>query len=167
MICVVVYILLIALYTRISKDPIIFVASLAIDAAVAFIGSMMVFWLLKGIDEFTVFSIGCVYFLGIVVFAVFGPTFIDRSISYHIAFAAVEDREVDIEEMQEVFSKDIFEKRVHDAEATGFVIIKDEKLLPTGKAEVMYWLLMPVGKLTNSLGTYYDMKEALDYERYD
>ena len=46
----------------------------------------------KGIyDKFTVFVTGIVYLLGVISISVFGPTFIDRSISYHIAFYAVEE----------------------------------------------------------------------------
>ncbi|MDE6887363.1 MAG: hypothetical protein K2P45_01750, partial [Eubacterium sp.] len=66
-------------------------------------------------DHFTVAVIGMVYFMGIILLAVFGPTFIDRSISYHIAFYAADTGEVDVEDIRDKFSAEIFDKRIHDA----------------------------------------------------
>lgn len=113
-------------------------------------------------DKFTIFVIGLVYYLGLIIFAVFGPTFIDRSISYHLAFYAAEEGEVYIENIEQVFSRDIFEKRMHDAVETGFLEQnQDGSMSPTFKSKIMYDILKPIGEWTGTLDTYYKMKEEV------
>lgn len=162
---VVIYLTLIGLYTRINSDPIIFFASIAIAAVTTIIICLVLHKFLKGKwDSFTTTIVGLVYFLGILIIAIFGPVFIDRSISYHILFYAVEEENIDVGEMREVFSEDIFDKRMHDAITTGFVTEnEDGTLSPTGKAKFIYYILKPIGYLTDSFDTYENMKEMLDY----
>ena len=164
---IVLYLILIGIYTRICKDPIIFFASIVIAVISTVAICLVLFKKLKGKwDAFTTVMVGFVYFLGIIIIAVFGPTFIDRSISYHIAFYAVEQQNIDVDEMRDVFSEEIFDKRIHDAITTGFVTEnEDGTLSPTGKARLMYGILYPIGKLTDSLGTYEDMKEMMADEK--
>ena len=158
------YILGIGLYTRSSEDPIIFFASLVIGIIVVTVVCLFIMKTAKGIyDKFTVFVMGIVYFLGVISISVFGPTFIDRSISYHIAFYAVEEGEVCVDDIKEAFSKDIFEKRMHDATETGFLVVNDDgNMVPTVKAKLMYYVLKPLGDLTGSMDTYYEMKEEVE-----
>lgn len=154
---------MIGLYTRVSHDPVIFFSSLVIAVVVPVIVCWLIRKLFKGLwDNFTTFVVGFVYMMGIVLLAVFGPTFIDRSISYHLAFYAVEEERVDVDSIREAFSTEIFDKRVHDAVVTGFLKENaDGSLSPTWKARLMYALLEPVGELTDSLGTYEAMKEGV------
>ncbi|MGN1167355.1 MAG: hypothetical protein ACI4S2_13115 [Lachnospiraceae bacterium] len=163
---VALYLALIGLYTRLSSDPIIFFASISIAAIATIIICVTLHRLLKGEwDAFTTTIVGFAYFLGIIIIAVFGPTFIDRSISYHIAFYAVEEENIDVDEMREVFSEEIFDKRIHDAITTGFVTENENGTLsPTGKAKIMYYVLKPIGNLTNSFDTYENMKEMMSDE---
>lgn len=162
-ISIVVYLIGISIYTRISSDPIIFFASLVVGIIGVFIACIIVFYCFKIIDKYIVFLQGCIYFLGIIIIAVFGPTFIDRSISYHIAFYAAEEQSIDIDKMKDTFSNDIFEKRIHDALATGIVTQNtDGTLKATKKAKLMYYILKPLGELTDSMDTYYEMRDKID-----
>lgn len=103
-----------------------------------------------------------VYFMGIIILTVFGPTFIDRSISYHIAFYAVDEQMVDIDEIKYEFSEEIFNKRIHDAIETGFIVEgPDGYYMPTWKSKVVTVILKPIGELTGSLDTYKVLKEKL------
>ncbi len=160
---IVLYLLGIGIYTRISEDPIIFFASLVIGIIVVTGVCLLITIIAKGLyDKFTVFVLGVVYFLGVVMISVFGPTFIDRSISYHIAFYAVEEGEVRVDEVEEDFSRAIFEKRIHDAAETGFLTLNENgSMTPTLKAKLMYYTLKPLGDLTGSMDTYYQMKEEI------
>nr|WP_326125945.1 hypothetical protein [uncultured Oscillibacter sp.] len=107
-----------------------------------------------------------VYLFGLILLSVFGPTFIDRSISYHIAFYAADEDEIDIGEMEEVFSKEIFEKRVHDAIVSGFIAeTGNGTYAPTWKAKLMSTVLKPLGKLTGSLDTYSNMVDEIAASR--
>lgn len=160
-ISVFLYLLCIGVYTRISKDPIIFFASLCIAIGTVVIVGLML-WKSRLFDYFTLTMIGFVYLMGIIILTTFGPTFIDRSISYHIAFYAVDQKEVDINEIRQEFSEEIFNKRIHDAIETGFIEESDDDYFtPTFKAKFMTAVLKPIGRLTNSLNTYEALKEKL------
>lgn len=153
--------MLIGIYTRLSEDPIIFFASLVISIVVISI-VVLILWRTKLFDYFTLFMIGLVYLMGIIILTVFGPTFIDRSISYHIAFYAADEQRVDINEIKQEFSEEIFNKRIHDAIETGFIEEGiDGYYMPTLKAKVMTAILKPIGKLTGSLDTYETLRGKL------
>lgn len=157
------YLFGIGIYTRVSLNPIIFFASLIIAVVVVLIICLVIDKITKKLfDGFTIFVIGVVYYLGIVIIAVFGPTFIDRSISYHIAFYAAEEEIVYVEDIEEEFSTDIFDKRIHDAVTTGFLTMnEDGSMSPTFKAKAIYYILKPLGNLTGSMDTYYNMREEI------
>ena len=155
------YLILIGIYTRISADPIIFFASLLIAVLVITIVGFIL-WHSKLFDKFTLSMISLVYFMGIIILTVFGPTFIDRSISYHIAFYAVDEQRVNIDEIRQEFSEEIFDKRIHDAIETGFIEEnEDGYYTPTLKAKIMTAILKPIGELTGSIGTYESLREEL------
>lgn len=165
------YLVLIGVYTRLSKDPIIFIASLIIVPVSAISSALSAEQLFGGgvhsfDNRFCIFLTVLVYLFGLILLSVFGPTFIDRSISYHIAFYAVDEGEIDIGEMEEVFSKEIFEKRIHDAIVSRFIVeTGDGKYAPTWKAQLMTAVLKPLGELTGSLGTYSNMVDEIAASR--
>lgn len=100
--------------------------------------------------------------LSIIVFAVFAPTFFDRSISYHMAFYATEAGSLKKSEIETVYAKRIFEKRFSDAERSGFITSTDgENFFPTTKAKIFTAISLWLGKATNSLQEYDDMKKEL------
>lgn len=159
-ISIALYFLIIGIYTRISADPIIFFASLVVSVAVAVVNGIIL--RKTGLfDNFTLSMICLVYLMGIIILTVFGPTFIDRSISYHIAFYAADEQKVDIDEIRQKFSEEIFNKRIHDAVETGFIEEKDGIYMPTWKAELITFLLKPIGEITGSLDTYEELREKL------
>lgn len=160
LVCLAAYCILISLYNRLSKDPIIFFASLIISLFVTIGVCFAIFRLTKkSFCGALLFLLGLSYFLALILVSVFGPTFIDRSISYHIAFYAAEEGVVKPEELQETFSNDIFNKRIHDALVSD--ILKEDEdgsLIPTTKCKLLYCIMRPIGELTNSMGNYYEMK---------
>ena len=106
-VALIAYLLLISVYTKISSDPIIFIASICLAIVIPIIICLC----LKRIknvtwDTFTILMVGIVYCMEIIIVAVFGPTFIDRSISYHVAFYAVEEEKFYMEDIEDAFSKD-------------------------------------------------------------
>ncbi|MGN0740811.1 MAG: hypothetical protein ACI4LX_11640 [Treponema sp.] len=160
---------MLSVYTRISDDPIIFFVSIGFAAVISVTAGVLLFFNGKKKNLFTGFeaflsSLTC--FFALVVFITFGPVFIDRSISYHLAFYASEQKRIYIDDIREEFSSEIFEKRIHDAIETGFLKDNgDGSFSPSPKAEFMTMTLLPLGKLTGSLGTYENMKEKMkDHE---
>lgn len=122
----------------------------------------VIFYKYKIYETFTIILIGINYFFIIFIFSVFGPVFIDRSISYHIAFYAVEKENIEIKKIEKSFGKDIFDKRISDAIRTGFIVEnKQNKYHPSKKAKIMYNIMYPIGKMTNSLTTYENMKNKI------
>lgn len=160
------YLCLTGIYVRVSADPIIFISSFVIAPVTVFGCCMLLMKKGEGLfDRFTITMIGLVYFMGIMLLAVFGPTFIDRSISYHIAFYASDMGEVDIEDIRDEFSAEIFDKRIHDAVETGVLKKEGGRFLPTWKARFVAAVLKPLGKLTGSLDTYNEMKEKVQKKK--
>lgn len=161
-ISILLYFILIGIYTRCSDDPIIFFASLVIALVVIAVNGLLL-WRSGLFDSFTLSMICLVYFMGLIVLTTYGPTFIDRSISYHIAFYATDEEKIDIDEMRECFSEDIFDKRIHDAVETGFIKEgADGYYTPTWKSKVVTGILKPIGRITGSLQTYEELREALE-----
>lgn len=164
-ISIILYFLFIGIYTRLSADPIIFFASLFIAVIIIAINGIIL-WKTKLFDSFTLSMICLVYLMGIIILTTYGPTFIDRSISYHIAFYAADEETVDIDEIRQEFSEEIFNKRIHDAVETGFIEAgADGYYVPTWKARFMTSVLKPIGRITGSLSTYESLRRKLASEK--
>lgn len=166
---IVIYFACIGVYTHISSDPIIFFASITMAVLIPIAICLLFKVIIKiDLDGFTTILLGILYAMEIILVSVFGPTFIDRSISYHLAFYAVEEGNVYIDDIEYSFSKDIFDKRLHDAITTGFLSENsDGSLSPTFKSRVMYAIMKPLGELTGSMDTYYGMKDAVDMQKIE
>lgn len=174
LISIILYFLTLGIYTRITDDPIIFVISVVLAVIIPIVICIVLSKLWGGgkkkekeaiFNSFTITIMGIVYAMGIILVAVFGPTFIDRSISYHIAFYAVEEEKIYIQDIQDEFSTEIFDKRIHDAVMTGFIEKQDDgSYTPTIKAKIMTMILTPIGHITDSLNTYQEMKKKIKSE---
>lgn len=91
----------------------------------------------------------------ILFFAIFGPVFIDRSVSYHIAFLAVEEKSINPNKDFRNFSDVILQKRIKDAQTAGIILKKADGIyVPTRKAYFLYNLLVPIGTATDTLEEY-------------
>lgn len=166
-VCLLLYLMAIRVYVNISKDPIIFMASVvmavAIPCLVWFAGWK--FWK-RYFDINHVFFMYVSAVMATVLVSVFGPVFIDRSISYHIAFYAAEQGEVDIEDIRDEFSVEIFNKRIHDAQAVGVIEMReDNTFVPTVKAKILWWFLGGMGKWSGTMDTYENMKAKVKQSR--
>lgn len=160
-ISIILYLVFIGMYTRLSADPIIFFASLFIAVIIIVINGVIL-WKSGLFDYFTLSMICLVYLMEIIILTTYGPTFIDRSISYHIAFYAADEQKVDVNEIRQEFSEEIFNKRIHDAVETGFIEASvDGFYVPTWKAKLMTSVLKPIGRVTGSLDTYEELKGKL------
>lgn len=156
------YLISISIYTRLTKYPIFFGS-----CAIAVIVPLMLLILLEKYcdiyEKFTLFPIYISCVSVILIFAVFGPVFIDRSISYHIAFYAAEEGTVNIDDIKDEFSNEIFRKRIDDAQVAGVIKLQDDGTFkPTIKAKIIKGILYPIGEITNSLDTYKLMKSEVD-----
>jgi hypothetical protein len=152
--------LAIAAYGHFSNTPTFFFAGCA--SAVLF--PVITYFVIRQCfhafaDVFATFMIAICCGLTILVFNVFGPVFIDRSISYHLAFYAAENGSVDEATFIDHFSCGVFEKRMHDAQLAGFINRRaDGRYEPTHKALIFTKVMLTMGWFTNSLEEYKSMK---------
>lgn len=93
---------------------------------------------------------------------IFGPVFLDRSISYHLVFYAVKNGKLVPEDFERRFSGYVFSKRVEDAVSVG--LLKSgrgggagEEFHPTDKAKRFDCIFQALGRITGSLDNYKDM----------
>lgn len=157
------YIVLIGVYARLSDAPMFFPASCVLAIALPLFDFLFLKKIIKeNFDGFMIFLMSFCVSLSIIVFAVFAPTFFDRSISYHMAFYATEAGSLKKSEIETIYAKRIFEKRFSDAERSGFITSDDgENFYPTTKAKIFTAISLCLGKATNSLQEYEDMKKEL------
>ena len=88
---------------------------------------------------------------------IFGPVFIDRSISYHLVFYAVKHGKLDPKDFERRLSGYVFSKRVEDALFAGLLESRDGEVHPTDKAERFEWIFQTLGEMTGSLDNYQEM----------
>lgn len=158
-IALLLYLLGIVLYVNVSAKPIIFFASVYLAVIIAgALGGLILVLFRKIFDIFsvTVMSLCCAMI--IIVFAIFGPVFIDRSISYHLVFYATEHGFVEIDQLEQTFSHATFNKRIEEAQAAGFIVPDDDgRFIPTPKAKLFSAIMKLLGELSHSLENYQEM----------
>ncbi|HIF35520.1 MAG TPA: hypothetical protein EYQ71_02460 [Candidatus Thioglobus sp.] len=113
-------------------------------------------------DPFTTLVNATCIALVCLVFSVFSHVFIDRSISYHIAFYASQNKSINFKEFQAKTATFMYQKREKDAVSAGFIIKNpDGSYSPTLKATIFTTLMVFYGNLTNSLGDYNLLKDQM------
>ena len=89
------------------------------------------------------------------------PVFIDRSLSLFIYFYSVGNGTVKRDTLNEQYYKKFFDRRIQDAENMHFISCDKNICTPKIKAKIAYYILFPIGKITNSLKNYNDFKKNI------
>lgn len=106
-------------------------------------------------SSFENFLVAVIGFFILFTFSVFGPVFIDRSISYHLVFYAVENGKIQEEVFQKQFADSVFQKRIHDAQMAQFLEKTPEgDYVPTRKAFIFSKIMKLIGNLSGSMDNY-------------
>jgi hypothetical protein len=96
-------------------------------------------------------------------FAIFGPIFIDRSISYHLVMLAADNNKVDQQKIKEVMFEKMFQKRLSELSNANLILLNEDLYItPTSKGVVMTNALIWLGLITSTLGEYKQTNEALN-----
>ncbi len=161
-----VYICFIGIYARLSEHPILFPASCFFSCVIS-LSTYLIFRkkLQEEIDILAQHLLVFCSILMLVIFSIFGPVFIDRSISYHLAFIAVEQGEINKYKLDQTgYTEAVFNKRYADAKATGFIerTSHDGVYIPTFKAKLIYSIMMPLGKITGTLREYESLRNSMN-----
>lgn len=168
-ISIIIYLIILGIYARFVVRPMFFPISciFALIVPTILYFSCRNFWL-RLHECITRILMVFSSMLIILIFSVFGPTFIDRSISYHLAFIAVEQGSVSKQDLESSgYVQMVFDKRYEDAMASGFITFTDEVgvYVPTMKAKIMYEIMRPIGILTGSMDEYKNLLNIIDKEK--
>lgn len=159
----IVYLMLVRMLTSLFPQKILFFGACLISIITSLLTIILCQLFSKNsYDTFNAVLLYLVSALLLIVFTIMGPAFIDRSISYHIVFYATEKNNIKIEEMEDVFAHEIFEKRINDELKAGMIeSLPNGTYCATTKAKVISFVLLLLGKVTGTLGTYNDMKNKI------
>ena len=91
--------------------------------------------------------------------------FIDRSLSYHIAFYCTEKDQISKREIVSLFNNRIIDKRIEESIRSGFIEECGVQIYcPTEKGKMFSKLVMAVGSITNTMNEYNKEKKEKNYE---
>lgn len=159
---IVIYCLLLNLYTRFLVGT-VFQESIAAIATIALILGIGAFF---GMQKFRVFE--KIIIIGLALsttfnFAIFGPIFIDRSVSYHLVMLAAENNQVEQKKITEVIYEQMFQKRLAELSNADLIQLNEDGYIsPTSKGVVMTNALIWLGLITSTLGEYKQTNESLN-----
>jgi hypothetical protein len=150
------YLLFFIIYSKLAMNPNFFLASMLILSVESIISMFIFLKKYKNIFNFYEVTITVLFvYFSMIFFAVFGPVFIDRSLSYYIIMAASERGSINIETTETLTSKFIYKKRIDDAVNSGLLTKKSNtEYIPTKKSIVLERILFFIGYCTNSLNDY-------------
>lgn len=102
------------------------------------------------------FSMSLIFIAG-----VFGPVFIDRSISYQIVMAAAENKSITLDTLLTT-ARPMYQKRLTELETLGLLSSSTEKTEPTAKGRFVAKSWLIIGRLTKTRNEYKNFKSLLD-----
>lgn len=96
-------------------------------------------------------------------FAIFGPIFIDRSISYHLVMLAAENKHLSVQKINDVVFERMLQKRIEELSKAGLIVVDDQKnIIPTKKGMEMTKVLVWLGLATGTLNEYTATNESFN-----
>lgn len=158
---IIIYIIFLNVISLIYPNNIIFIYSCIFILCYSILFSFAVYFYSK--DLFLTLSLSGNIGLLLFIFATFGPVFIDRSISYHIAFIASEEGEISLTQLEKAWSKDIIQKRLFEGCQSGMLQYdRNDIYLPTTKSKIYTKIMLFIGKITQSIQNYQFLKNLYD-----
>ncbi|NBV83705.1 hypothetical protein EBR57_06255 [bacterium] len=120
---------------------------------------------LKRLNFLTGFFIVLSYFASINLISVYTTIFIDRSLTYHAIFYAVEHEGISKPELSVLFCSPVYlDQRIQDMTQSQFLIPSADgtTYIPTRKATLFSYILRPYAQLTGLDTTYVHAIKELD-----
>ncbi|MDR2007956.1 MAG: hypothetical protein LBQ34_03170 [Alphaproteobacteria bacterium] len=155
---ILIYLILTAILNRVFNIP-IFLLSILLSLTIP-IATLLIYYKITKLKVYDYFSYIMLYFcstLSILFFAIFGPVFIDRSLSYHMIFYIEEQQTTNINDIYKLLSdQSSIDSRIKDAKIN---VNDNNEINADIKTNIIYNLLFPIGKITNTLNHYKDIKE--------
>jgi hypothetical protein len=95
-------------------------------------------------------------------FAIFGPIFIDRSISYHLVMLTAENKRLPVKKINDVVFEQMLKKRMEELSKAGLIEIDQQNILPTTRGKGMTKFLVWLGLVTGTLNEYSVTNDAIN-----
>jgi hypothetical protein len=95
-------------------------------------------------------------------FAIFGPIFIDRSISYHLVMLTAENKGLPVQKINDVVFEQMLKKRMEELSKAGLIEIDQQNILPTTRGIGMTKFLVWLGLVTGTLNEYSVTNDAIN-----
>ena len=96
-------------------------------------------------------------------FAIFGPIFIDRSISYHLVMLTAENKRLPVKKINDVVFEQMLKKRIEELSQAGLIEVDQQKnILPTDRGKGMTKFLVWLGLVTGTLNEYSVTNDAIN-----
>ena len=96
-------------------------------------------------------------------FAIFGPIFIDRSISYHLVMLTAENKRLPVKKINDVVFEQMLKKRMEELSQAGLIEVDQQKnILPTDRGKSMTNFLVWLGLVTGTLNEYSVTNDAIN-----
>ena len=105
-------------------------------------------------DVFEICIIWLLYIFGGFSFIVMAPIAIDRSLSTFIFFYTVQNGSIKENEISQKYIDDFVKKRFDDAVKGDFLKKEGETYTPKFRAKLYYYIMYPLGNMTNTLENY-------------
>lgn len=159
---VILYCLLLNFYSKLQIGT-VFQESIAAMATIALILGIGAYFGMHVFGAFEkIITIGLALSLTF-NFAVFGPIFVDRSVSYHLVMLAAGNGSVDQEKIKEVIYKQMFQKRLTELSNANLIRLNEGgNITPTPKGLIMTNALLWLGSMTGTLNEFERTNEALN-----
>ncbi len=119
-------------------------------------------WYIKNKNLFENFLVVFTYILFNILFIYFGPVTMDRSLSSFIYFYSVERGEIPVEIFNDEYFRPYVKRRFEDGEKIGYLNCQDRVCKPKLKTRITYYVLYPLGRITNTLTAYDEFKVMAD-----
>ncbi len=96
-------------------------------------------------------------------FAIFGPIFIDRSISYHLVMLTAENNGLPVQKINDVVFEQMLKKRMEELSQAGLIELDQQKnILPTDRGKGVTKFLVWLGLVTGTLNEYSVTNDAIN-----
>ena len=133
--------------------------------AIASVGIFLIGSAYFGMKLFALYEKIAIIFLALSLtfnFAVFGPIFIDRSISYHMVMLVSENGKIKTKNLKEVVFTQMLDKRVSELTQANLIQLDEQgNIISTPRGNLMTKVLELLGYMTGTLGEFKQANDAL------
>ncbi len=162
----ILFLVLVALINRVINFP-IFITSMALSVVVPLVIIFIHYFCskFKIYDKMHFILLYFAYLFLLILFAIFGPVFIERSLSYYLVMYTSEldnqGKHATVEDITRIFSNERNTSlRIEQIQKSNFISVdKNGAITPNKFVKFISYVIYYIGIITNTLGEYNDIKK--------